>query len=67
MIASISYSKIFILNYDGFNRRNIIQQINSIEKPSINDEIKVMGYFLELYDYIGISSDNAFIKNYKNL
>lgn len=59
------YSKIFILNYDGFNRRNIIQQINSIEKPSINDEIKVMGYFLELYDYIGISSDNAFIKNYK--
>lgn len=59
------YSKIFILNYDGFNRRNIIQQINSIEKPSINDETKVMDYFLELYDYIGISSDNAFINNYK--
>ena len=59
------YSKIFILNYDGFNRRNIIQQINSIENPSINDETKVMDYFLELYDYIGISSDNAFINNYK--
>lgn len=59
------YSKIFILNYDGFNRRNIIQQINSIEKPSINDETKVMDYFLELYAYIGISSDNAFINNYK--
>lgn len=59
------YSKIFILNYDGFNRRNIIQQINSIEKPSINDETKVMDYFLELYDYIGISRDNAFINNYK--
>ena len=59
------YSKIFILNYDGFNRRNIIQQINSIEKPSINDETKVMDYFLELYDYIGISKDNAFINNYK--
>ena len=24
-----------------------------------------MDYFLELYDYIGISSDNAFINNYK--
>lgn len=59
------YSKIFILNYDGFNRKNIIQQINSIEKPSICDETKVMDYFLELYDYIGISKDNAFIKNYK--
>ena len=59
------YSKIFILNYDGFNRRNIIQQINSIENPSINDETRVMDYFLELYDYIGISKDNAFINNYK--
>ena len=59
------YSKIFILNYDGFNRRNIIQQINSIEKPSINDETKVMDYFLELYDYIGISKNNAFVNNYK--
>ena len=59
------YSKIFILNYDGFNRNNIIQQINSIEKPSINDESKVMDYFLELYDYIGISNDNAFVNNYK--
>ena len=59
------YSKIFILNYDGFNRRNIMQQINSIENPSITDESKVMDYFLELYDYIGISKDNAFINNYK--
>lgn len=60
------YSKIFILNYDGFNRRNIARQINSIEKPSINDETQVMDYFLELYNYIGISEDNAFINNYKN-
>ena len=59
------YSKIFILNYDGFNRRNIVQQINSIENPSISDESKVMDYFLELYDYIGVSKDNAFINNYK--
>ncbi len=59
------YSKILILNYEGFNRRNIIQQINSIEKPSIEDETKVMGYFLELYDYIGSSKDNAFVNNYK--
>ncbi|WP_296893051.1 hypothetical protein [uncultured Methanobrevibacter sp.] len=59
------YSKILFLNYDGFNRKNIIHQINSIEKPSINDESKVMNYFLELYDYIGISKDNAFVNNYK--
>ncbi|MBE6503861.1 MAG: hypothetical protein E7Z76_06210 [Methanobrevibacter sp.] len=59
------YSKIFILNYDGFNRRNIMQQVNSIENPSIADETKVMDYFLELYDYIGISKDNAFVNNYK--
>ena len=58
------YTKIFILNYDGFNRKNITQQINSIENPSINDETKVMNYLLELYDYIGDSKDNAFIKNY---
>ncbi|WP_406537201.1 hypothetical protein [Methanobrevibacter sp.] len=59
------YSKIFILNYDGFNRRNIIQQINSIEKPSIIEESKVMDYFLELYEYIGFDKDNAFVNNYK--
>ena len=58
------YSKIFILNYDGSNRRNIEYQIESIEKPSIKDETKVMDYFLELYDYIGTSRDNAFVKNY---
>ena len=59
------YSKIFILNYDGFNRNNIAQQIDSIENPSIIDESKVMGYFLELYDYVGMDSDNAFVNNYK--
>ena len=59
------YSKIYILNYDGFNRKNIINQINSIEKPSITDESKVMGYFLELYDYLGMDKDNAFVNNYK--
>lgn len=59
------YSKIFILNYDGFNRKNIAQQINSIENPSIVDETKVMDYFLELYDYIGFNKDNAFVNNYK--
>lgn len=59
------YSKILILNYDGFNRGNIIQQINSIENPSINDESKVMNHFVELYDYIGINKDNAFMNNYK--
>ncbi len=59
------YSKIFILNYDGFNRKNIMQQVDSIENPSIKDETKVMGYFLELYDYIGVSNDNAFVNNYK--
>ena len=59
------YSKIFILNYDGFNRKNIVQQINSIEKPSIFDESKVMNYFLELYDYLGMDTDNAFVNNYK--
>lgn len=59
------YSKIFILNYDGFNSNNIAQQINSIENPSITDESKVMGYFLELYDYVGMDSDNAFVNNYK--
>ena len=59
------YSKILILNYDGFNRKNIIQQVDSIEKPSITDESKVMDYFLELYDYIGLDRDNAFVNNYK--
>lgn len=59
------YSKIFILNYDGFNRMNIEQQIKSIEKPSISDETKVMDYFFELYDYLGINKDNAFVNNYK--
>ena len=59
------YSKIFILSYGGFNRNNIIQQINSIENPSISDESKVMGYFLELYDYINFDKDNAFVNNYK--
>ena len=58
------YSKIFILNYDGFNRKNIIKQIESIEKPPISDETKVMNYFLELYDYLGMSKENAFVKNY---
>ena len=58
------YSKIFILNYDGFNRKNILQQIDSIENPSIVDETKVMDYFLELYDYIGTNKDNAFVNNY---
>ena len=59
------YSKILILNYDGFNRKNIINQINSIENPSIADESKVMDYFLELYDYLGMDKDNAFVNNYK--
>ena len=59
------YSKIFILNYDGFNRKNIEQQIKSIENPDITEETKVMGYFLELYDYLGMNKDNAFVKNYK--
>lgn len=59
------YSKIFILNYDGFNRNNIKHQIKSIENPPISDETKVMGYFIELYDYLGIDSDNAFVNNYK--
>jgi len=58
------YSKIFILNYDGYNRKNIEYQVESIENPSIKDETKVMDYFLELYDYLGISKDNAFVKNY---
>ena len=59
------YSKIFVLNYDGFNRKNIEQQIKSIENPDITEETKVMGYFLELYDYLGMNKDNAFVKNYK--
>lgn len=59
------YSKVIILNYDGFNRNNIAQQIDSIENPSISDETKVMDYFLELYDYIGMDKDNAFVNNYK--
>ena len=58
------YSKIFILNYDGFNRNNIEQQIKSIEHPSLSQESQVMDYFLELYDYLGINKDNAFINNY---
>ena len=49
------YSKIFILNYDGFNRKNILQQIDSIENPSIVDETKVMDYFLELFLLLGIA------------
>lgn len=56
-----NYSKILILNHDGYNRENITWQINSIEKPSINDESRSMEYFLELYD----NNDNAFTKNYK--
>ena len=59
------YSKIFILNYDGFNRVNIKNQIDSIENPSIYEESKVMGYFLELYDYLGMNKNNAFINNYE--
>ena len=59
------YSKIFILNYDGFNRNNVNQQVNSIEKPSVTDESKVMDYFLELYGYLGMSKNNAFVNNYK--
>lgn len=59
------YSKILILNYDGFNRKNIKRQISSIENPSLNDETKAMNYFFELYDYLGINKDNAFVNNYK--
>lgn len=58
------YSKIFILNYDGFNRSNIEQQIKSIEKPSLSQESQVMNYFLELYDYLEIDKNNAFVNNY---
>ena len=58
------YSKIFILNYDGFNRNNIEQQIKSIEHPSLSQESQVMDYFLELYDYLGVDKNNAFINNY---
>ena len=39
-------------------------KIKSIEKPPISDETKVMNYFLELYDYLGMSKENAFVKNY---
>ena len=52
------------MNYDGFNRNNIEQQIKSIEHPSLSQESQVMDYFLELYDYLGINKDNAFINNY---
>ena len=58
------YSKIFILNYDGFNRNNIEQQIKSINHPSLSQESQVMDYFLELYDFLDINKDNAFINNY---
>ena len=61
----IEYSKIFVLNYDGFNRQNIVQQIDSIEKPPITEETKVMNYFLELYEFLGMKTDNAFVKNYQ--
>lgn len=60
-----NYSKIFILNYDGYNRKKIEQQLESIENPPISEERKAMNYFFELYDYLGINKDNAFVKNYK--
>lgn len=60
------YAKILILSYEGINFKNISKQIEDIDTLKQLDELRLINYFSEIYEYLDIS-DDAFLNSIINI
>lgn len=60
-----NYKKILFLTYEGKHEELVQSQIDKFSNTSMEDEMKYMAYFEELYDYVKLPKNDKFMNNYK--
>lgn len=60
-----NYKKILFITYDGKHNELVQSQIDKFSNSSMEDEMKYMTYFEELYDYVKLPKNDKFMNNYK--
>ena len=60
-----NYKKILLLTYEGKHNELVQSQIDKFTNSSMEDEMKFMEYFEEIYDYVKIPKNDKFMNNYK--
>lgn len=60
-----NYEEILFLAYKGTHARLVEEQIDKFLNKSIEEEIKFMKYFEEVYSFLKLSKEKGFMGNYK--
>ncbi len=60
-----NYEEILFLVYEGNHANLIEEQINKFTNKSIEEEMKFMKYFEEVYSFLKLSKEKGFMGNYK--